>query len=300
MKSITLQPGRYILAVSGGLDSMVLLDMLRRLPGVELYVAHFDHGIRTNSQQDRKFVQTVAKSHNLSFVYETDTLGDRASEALARSARYKFLRKVCKKYNAQALVTAHHQDDLLETAIVNMLRGTGRRGLGSLKSTSELIRPLLGTPKTEILAYAQAHHIEWREDSTNNDQTYLRNYVRHSIMPKFSKTAQEKLLQIIVRQNFLNETIDAELQKWCQLHVKLVAIQSTLPRYQLIMLPPQVAYEILQFVLKQHTGNTVEKAQADRALLFAKTAGVGKRFELNNTWQLKIGRSEVIVEDRRP
>src|SRR5438445_4950610 len=115
------KPGSYAVAVSGGVDSVVLLDILAKRDDLELAVAHFDHGIREDSVEDRHFVEGLAKNYGLPFIYEEGSLGPKSSEAEAREARYKFLRQAQKKAGAKAIITAHHQDDLLETAILNML-----------------------------------------------------------------------------------------------------------------------------------------------------------------------------------
>jgi tRNA(Ile)-lysidine synthase len=176
---VDVKPGKYVVAVSGGVDSMVLLDLLRSLPGVELIVAHFEHGVREDSDEDRKLVEKAAKQYGLAFVCEHGNLGAGISEAAAREARYAFLNRVKAQNDAQAIITAHHEDDLLETAILNILRGTGRKGLSSLGSTEDIIRPLLHVSKKTIRDYATAHGIAWHEDSTNESDVYLRNYIRH-------------------------------------------------------------------------------------------------------------------------
>src|SRR5437764_343012 len=134
MDVVLPKPGKYVVAVSGGVDSVALLDMLARSDDLKLVVAHFDHGIRKDSAKDRKFVEDLAKNYDLPFVYEEGHLGSGTSEAVARGARYDFLHRVKKSHGAQAIITAHHQDDVLETAIINLLRGTGRKGLTSLTS----------------------------------------------------------------------------------------------------------------------------------------------------------------------
>src|SRR5689334_19288064 len=122
-----VQPGKYVLAVSGGVDSMVLLHALQGRPGVKLVVAHYDHGIRPDSHEDRHLVQVVAAQHGLPFEYEEDWLGWGTSEETAREARYNFLERTRQRHKSDAIITAHHQDDVLETAIINLLRGTGRK-----------------------------------------------------------------------------------------------------------------------------------------------------------------------------
>src|SRR6478752_10282835 len=103
---VVVEPGRYVLAVSGGVDSMTLLDILAKKPGVELIVAHFNHGIREDSGQDEELVGQAAATYGLVFEIGSAQLGKNASEAAARDARYGFLRQVQAKYKAKAIITA--------------------------------------------------------------------------------------------------------------------------------------------------------------------------------------------------
>jgi tRNA(Ile)-lysidine synthase len=208
---VEILPGKYVVAVSGGVDSMVLLDLLRQMPGVELVVAHFEHGVRQDSDEDRKMVQATAEKYGLTFVFDRGNLGAGVSEAAAREARYNFLRRVQKEQGARAIITAHHQDDLIETAIVNILRGTGRKGLSALGSGEHLVRPLLNVPKKDLLAYAKAHNLAWHEDSTNADDHYLRNYIRHQIMPRLGKDGRTQIVKHIEQAREANEELDALL-----------------------------------------------------------------------------------------
>ncbi len=296
----TIKPGRYIVGVSGGVDSVVLLDMLQKQGNLELIVAHFDHGIRKNSQQDREFVYHLSMSHNLQFEFAEGKLGPKASEEKARNARYEFLRHTSKKYNAAGIILGHHADDLLETAVINLLRGTGWRGLASLQDHPTLLRPLLGISKSQIIIYAKDNQLEWREDATNLDTSYLRNYVRQVIFAGMSPNDKEKLHQIIVRQQTVKQEIAAELQAWLDCHAQPTQTGTSLPRYQLIMQPADVALESLQAGIREVTGKTVEWPLAQRALLFCKTARLHRRFELNKYWQLRTAPQVVIVEPRVP
>lgn len=203
-----VKPGKYVVAVSGGVDSVVLLDMLTQQTDCELVVAHFDHGIRTDSKNDREFVQQLAKQYKLEFEYGEGNLGKSASEAVARKARYGFLFGVMKKRSAQAIITAHHQGDGLETLIINLLRGTGRKGLSSLQSQSSVLRPLLDLPKAELIDYAKAHKLTWREDSTNLDESYLRNWVRLTLIPQLSNDQKQQLLQLQAKAATDNNELD--------------------------------------------------------------------------------------------
>jgi tRNA(Ile)-lysidine synthase len=206
-----VEPGKYVVAVSGGVDSVVLLDLLRMYPGVRVVVAHFDHGIRDDSHLDRAHVQALARRYRVPFVYDKGRLGAGASEADARTARYDFLRKAQAASEADAIVTAHHQDDVLETAIINLLRGTGRKGLSSLTSGEGIIRPLLDVPKSEIIDYAKRHRLQWREDSTNLSTDILRNRVRHELLPNWSAHDKHRLLWEVCPPKTLPHWIESGL-----------------------------------------------------------------------------------------
>ncbi len=286
----TLAPGTYVLAVSGGVDSMALLDLLAGDKGSEpashaYVVAHFDHGIRADSAQDRALVQAAAQRYDLPFIYEEGHLGAGASEATARAARYAFLHKVRQQYGAAAIVTAHHQDDVVETAMLNMLRGTGRKGLSSLRSTPLYVRPLFDMPKEAIRAYAQAHGVQWREDSTNADDTYARNYLRRHIVPRMSAAQREAWLAIIATSARLNTSIDTLLAPFTA---------QQLDRQQFIMLPHTVSREVMAaWLRRQHA--EFDRKRIERLVAFAKTAAPGKLADVDGKHILEIGKEYITL-----
>src|SRR5437868_6802867 len=148
--------GKYVLAVSGGADSMALLDLMATAAGehgYELVVGHFDHGLRPDSSADRRFVQGEAARHGLDFIYHEAHLR-RASEAAARDARYAWLEQGRAKSGAASIVIAHHQDDLIETSLLNLARGIGRRGLAPMQKSAPL-RPLLQLSRAQLRSYAE-------------------------------------------------------------------------------------------------------------------------------------------------
>lgn len=198
----------YLVAVSGGVDSVVLLDMLSKTDH-RLVVAHVDHGIRgAESAADARFVQALAAKYQLPFVSCELKLGRRASEATAREGRYKFLIEQAKKFHA-CIVTAHHQDDLVETIALNITRGTGWRGLAVL-ARDDIKRPLLALTKTQIYNYALRHKLEWVEDATNRTDAYLRNRLRRRIAPTLSAKSCARLVELRARQLQLRREIDRE------------------------------------------------------------------------------------------
>jgi tRNA(Ile)-lysidine synthase len=294
---IDLMPGTYVVAVSGGVDSRVLLELLYQKKKQQegnswrFVVAHFDHGIREDSYEDRKLVQQVAKSMGLPFVYDEAFLRSTASEAIARTRRYEFLRKVKRSSNAKAIITAHHQDDLLETAIINMLRGTGRKGLTALSSRPEIVRPLLHVPKSELIAYAQDNNLQWREDSTNQDQAYLRNYIRHSVLSRFDEPAKIRLRQIITKLQSINYEIDTLLVN--QLHVQSVG--GMIDRQWFNHLPHIVAKETIACWLRAHGESNFNSKTLERLVIAAKVGHPGDVFPLSKIHTLSIGRDHLAL-----
>lgn len=289
---LDLPAGKYVVAVSGGVDSVVLLVLLAEKPSLELTVAHFDHGIRADSSVDREFVATLAEKYNLPFVYDEGKLGASASEGIAREKRYEFLEKARVASGSGAIITAHHQDDLLETAIINLLRGTGRRGLSSLKSTDVIRRPLLGFSKLEIKNYALANKLAWREDPSNQDTKYLRNYVRHEILAKTNAASREELLDIISANKELNQKLDKELTN--QLHLQPAS--RTLARHYFIMLPHRVGLEVLATWLRANEVSDYDAKKLAILAAAAKTARAGTKLDINKSSRLVIGKTQLALE----
>ncbi|HVX48099.1 MAG TPA: tRNA lysidine(34) synthetase TilS [Candidatus Saccharimonadales bacterium] len=275
---VDLDSGKYVLAVSGGVDSVVLLDVLQSRPGIELVVAHFDHGIRPDSHQDRLFVESLAQKYGLPFEYAEGRLGPGASEAAARRTRYDFLEKVRNYHGANAIVTAHHQDDALETVIINMLRGTGRKGMSSLGSTESLRRPLLRIPKQKIINYAESRGLDWREDSTNQQDIYLRNYVRRHLLPKFGPKEKQELIGIMDRSKAGNDELDRLLTEELDMHLD----RGTLDRRWFGQLPHDVALEIMAGWLRRAGIRNYDSRTLERLVVSAKTGRPGQRFDVIN------------------
>ena len=292
MFNVKVARGTYIIAVSGGVDSMVLLDVLQRVSDVSVIVAHCNHGLRSDASTDEALVKEAAQKYNLPFV-STKLYLKNASEATARAARYAFLRECLKKHKADAIITAHHQDDLIETAIINLLRGTGWRGLAPFARASDVCRPLLHVQKQTLIDYAKKHGVAWREDSTNTDQAYLRNYVRHTLIPRLQTDQQWRstFLERILKQQTLATQIDAEL-------AATLPSGGVLSRYLIIMLPKNTALEVLRAFLQNNIKHGATRPQAQAMLLFTKVALPHKIMPINQRWQLRATKSQLIVEPR--
>ncbi len=291
LKIDELPAGCYVVAVSGGVDSMVLLDVLRQAPELSLVVAHFDHGIRENSALDRRLVQDVCAGYGLQFVYDEGKLGPGASEAAARKARYAFLNKVQKASNARAIITAHHQDDLLETIILNILRGTGRKGLSPLRSRNNVLRPLLSCTKAEIISYAKQHQLRWHEDSTNRDTAYLRNYIRLKLLPRFSVEDKRRLLEISHNVRLLNQQIDALIINLLHAHADGLKLN----KKQLIKLGHAEAKEVMAAWLRTNGISDFDAKTLERIVVGAKTLPAGRKIEVQNGMIIEIKKSDLAL-----
>ncbi|MEK6651215.1 MAG: tRNA lysidine(34) synthetase TilS, partial [Bacteroidota bacterium] len=187
--------GHLLVAVSGGRDSMVLVDALQRLARrlrLRLTLAHVHHGIRGNeADQDRAFVRDSASHKKLpSVTTRVQTLPYRTRHRLsleeaARILRYRALERLRQRVNADVIVTAHHADDQAETVFLRATRGSGVRGLAGILpmlASPPVIRPLLTTPRSAIERYALRYGIAFRDDSSNRDLRLRRNLVRHRLM----------------------------------------------------------------------------------------------------------------------
>lgn len=296
MREITLDiaPGTYVVAVSGGVDSVVLLNLLQQLPDLSLTVAHFDHGIRNDSSNDRHFVQQLARTYGLPFVYEDGRLGSGVSEAAAREVRIAFLRRVKQEMHAQAIIMAHHEDDLLETAILNLLRGTGRKGLSSLRSTPDVRRPLLAISKKDVINYATRHGLEWHEDSTNASTVYTRNYIRHKLMPRFDDHARVQLRKLIDATADTNDLIDAML-------ANILALQpssGTLNRHNLIQLPHAISKELIAAWLRANGVRGFDKKTIEQVTVAMKTYAPGKQIDVDSQLIIRVEKAILALTSR--
>lgn len=273
----------YVVAVSGGVDSVVLLDQLTKKTS-RLIVAYFDHGTRTDSATDGVFVGELAKKYGLPFETRREELGAGVSEERARQRRYAFLRSVARKYTA-LLVTAHHADDVVETIAINFMRGTGWRGLAVLDSP-DIVRPLLHTRKTELLEYAKNHQLEWHEDSTNASDKYLRNRIRRRLNGA-EEDAIWQLLALRDHQVGLKRTIATETRR---------VIHAPYQRHLFIMIPATIGSELLQAVIVKEAQVSLLATQLNRALLAIKTARPGSLHDAGGGVRLRFNTREFVVE----
>lgn len=265
--------------------------MLSTNPDLQIIVAHFDHGIRDDSAEDARFVAGLAARYDVSFESKREVLGADASEATARAHRYAFLRAVQEKHNAVAVVTAHHQDDVIETAALNVLRGTRRRGFVSLKSTSELRRPLLSMTKQQIRDYAATHRLEWIEDSTNASMKYLRNQVRARLHTGLSAEPRAKLVKLLAMIEKDNAAIDKDIAAFLENR------GDRLSRVEFETIDAPVLYEIIAEWLRGHDA-VFDKNTIVRICNGARNLQNNAKIDVDKHWYCKLSRTEIILTPR--
>lgn len=195
---------KLILALSGGIDSMILSDLLLQAKA-DFVLAHCNFHLRgEESNGDEQFVRDYAAKHGLTLYvkhFETEAYAKDhgiSVEMAARDLRYAWFEDLRQKLGYDYIAVAHHADDQLETFFINLLRGAGIRGLKGMQTVNgHIIRPLLDIPRTEIRQYAEEHHLQWREDHTNAETLFLRNKIRHELLPVIDNISKEGRASIL-------------------------------------------------------------------------------------------------------
>ncbi len=219
------EKGRIVVACSGGVDSVALLHLLKSA-GCDLVVAHFNHGWRgAESDRDQELVQRLAQGWGLPFEIAR---GKRAAqgnaEDQARRERYLFLEAVRQKHGARWIAVAQHRDDQVETILMHQRRGAGLRGLAGMPfRRGPVFRPLLQVPKADLVLYAKAHALEWREDRSNQDLGLARNRLRQVEIPALKAqdpAFEEKILRKSQEARYALERLEEEAQAWLRKKLK--------------------------------------------------------------------------------
>jgi tRNA(Ile)-lysidine synthase len=220
--------GRYLIGVSGGRDSIALLHWLHERGYRKLIACHLNHQLRgRSSDADARFVGKLAADYD--FEIEMGSANVRALaakqkssiETAAREARYKFFAQVAKRRRCPTIFLGHHADDLVETFLINLFRGSGATGLGAIREVSRrrvedveltIVRPFLGVWRSEIDDYVRKHRLKFREDASNKDLAPLRNRIRRRIIPYLEKNLGRNIRQSIWRA----ATIATEEENWIE------------------------------------------------------------------------------------
>ena len=284
---------KFLLAVSGGVDSMVLANLFLKCK-LEFEVAHINYQLRgENSEKDQELVENFCKKNKISFhLYKVTKKDQQPSGSIqnwARELRYTFFRKIMHKEKINFLVTAHHLNDQLETFIINLSKASGLKGLSGIpKNENKIIRPFLDFDKDSIYEFAQENSIDFREDQSNQENYYLRNQIRNIISPELLKINNyflenfNKSLQLIIdSKDFIQQQISI-IQESLTLSSNKTSI--ILDKKNLSKQSKLVQYEILK-----KFGFDDEK---EISKIFS--ASTGKSF-FSDDFQLLINRNELIL-----
>ena len=214
---------RILLGVSGGIDSLVMLSLFQEA-GYKIGIAHCNFQLRgMNADDDELFVQEIARKYELPFYSTRFNTKEEAEkqgvsiQMIARTLRYEWFQQLCEWYDFQKIAIAHHADDAVETFHINLLRGSGLKGLTGIKTQiNNIIRPMLFTGRKHIEAYAKAKKISWREDESNSSTKYIRNKLRHTIIPQLTELNPSYQTNILETIDYLHDAyliFEKEIEK---------------------------------------------------------------------------------------
>jgi len=292
------QNDKLLLAVSGGMDS-VAMSFLFKSAGYNFGIAHCNFKLRgETSDADELFVKNLAKQLNVeyhSIRFETEMIASKEKKSIqvvARELRYEWFAKISEQFDYQAIATAHHQNDSIETVLYNLTKGCGIRGLhGILAKKKNIIRPLLFANRKEIEQFVEKENFSYREDASNASDKYMRNKIRLKVIPvltainpSFVKTAIETIERLKETEAIFNWAIE-------QFRKKAVEVRDTLIYIDFNLLPEDGKATVLYELLKPFGYNSDQCQQ----ILFDTHAQSGAAF-YSETHRLVIDRSHFIVD----
>jgi tRNA(Ile)-lysidine synthase len=289
-----------VVGLSGGADSVALLDALAVLQGpfgFRLVAAHLDHGLRPSSTDDAAFCALLCERLGVPL----------RREAAARRERYGFLRRVGREERAAAIAVAHTRDDQAETLLLRLLRGAGATGLSAMRARrGRLLRPLLAVSREQVLAHLRDRSLEWREDPSNADPAHLRNRVRHELLPYLESRFNPRARAVIARAAALLGDEAAHLRREARALLGSSARQEpgalAVRRPALAGAPLAVARAAVLEALRRSGGlRGVRAVHVDRVVQAARrseTSGPG--ISLPGGRAVRVTRDEVRVERRSP
>lgn len=290
---------KFLLAVSGGLDSMVMMHLFHKA-GLDAGVAHCNFKLRgEESESDEKLVRETAGKFGFTFYsksfHTTAFAKDNgiSIQMAARKLRYDWFHELALGSTYDLIVTAHHSDDQVETILINLIKGTGIAGMHGIPEISgKIIRPLIRLTRIELLSYAHSHQIIWREDASNQDSTYERNFIRNEIIPMLQNInpsvsdAINKHASIMGKyENLINHFISDYEKHVCRF--KFNGVFKTINMEKLLDTPEAAT---VLFHLTRHTGLTFQ--QCENAV--DPNTSPGAEFKANS-WTLTRDRNELVL-----
>ncbi|MEI8072745.1 MAG: tRNA lysidine(34) synthetase TilS [Candidatus Saccharibacteria bacterium] len=288
---------KLLVAVSGGVDSVSLMHLLSQLKdfyGWNISIVHFDHKARPDSNLDAELVAQLAENYDFKYYLGKNYQKGR-SEADLRKARYDFMLGLLDDINYDYLMTAHHADDRIETAIFNTIRGSDRHGVTSLAPVrGKIIRPMLPFSKAEIITYAELQDLPYRNDSTNSDINFSRNFVRNILVPQGSMLYRNFHHNFITRLNELSE-LNLKIDHKLDDILSEISHESGPEAVELDKVifrgfSEAVATNILVYIMRKlKPGLAASRSTILRSERFLKTAQSGSSMHLKGGLHLEVG-----------
>lgn len=285
IQTVTGESPRIVVAVSGGVDSMVLLHLIQEVvPASKIAVAHFDHRVRASSKKEALWLSKRCRELGIPHFFWAHRRGKHTSEEFLRKERHAFLEKIRKQQGASVIALAHHANDQLETVIMRLVRGSGVSGLGAMTpQTGHLVRPLLSLSKSDLSRFAKDQQIKHIEDESNGDCRYFRNQIRHKVIPNLVEVSSQyggesKLLRRVteltseIHQLRKENTVQAS--EWILQRVTRTPFWVSFSREEWLLLSSQVrkqvalqlwalvAHETLETKELSLLGNVIERQKA--------------------------------------
>lgn len=247
---------RLLLAVSGGMDSITLADLLHK-GGYTFAIAHCNFCLRgEESDGDEEFVQKLAKKYKAPFFvekFDTKAFAEQekiSTQMAARALRYAWFDKILKGQGYDYLLTAHHQNDLLETVLLNFVRGTGISGFHGIRpKNGTTVRPLLFADREQVRDYVAAKFLAWREDSSNESNKYYRNLVRNEVVPllkKINPNLEDTAAQTVEKVSVAEEVFFESVEKWRETAVQNLPDGLFIDIEKVLQKPVLFLYELLR------------------------------------------------------
>ncbi len=300
-----------VVATSGGPDSMVLLNLLstvKKEKSLTIVCAHVNHKLRKESDDEAKMVKEYCAQNNIIFEYMTIDEYKGNTENYARKKRYEFFETLIKKYSSPYLLTAHHGDDLMETIMMRLIRGSSLKGYAGFSEITEkngykIIRPLITKTKEELLKYATVNHIPYALDKTNDSDVFTRNRIRKYILPYLKKENKNVHLKFLEFSKTITET-EIYLNKQTQKAISNIYKDNKLNLDLFLKEEPLIQKKIIQNILDKtykENINLIKDVHVNNILRTIKNQKPNKKINLpNNKILIKSYNNAWIEENKTP